>query len=46
MEFDTPTQFMKQLHTAGFVDIATRSVPGWQHGILHLYMARKPQETA
>jgi ubiquinone/menaquinone biosynthesis C-methylase UbiE len=46
MEFDTPTDFMEQLHTAGFVDIATRSVPGWQHGILHLYMARKPQETA
>lgn len=46
MEFDTPTDFMEQLRTAGFVDIATRSVPGWQHGILHLYMARKPQETA
>ena len=45
MEFDTPTDFMEQLHTAGFEDIATRTVPGWQHGILHLYMARKPKET-
>ncbi|MDO5533364.1 MAG: class I SAM-dependent methyltransferase [Propionibacteriaceae bacterium] len=45
MEFDTPADFMQHLDDAGFVDIATRSVPGWQRDILHLYMARKPKET-
>lgn len=45
MDFDTPTEFMDRLAGAGFTDVATRSVPGWQNGILHLYTARRPEET-
>lgn len=45
LDFDTPAEFMDRLAAAGFVDIATRTVPGWQRGILHLYTARRPQET-
>lgn len=39
--FDSTTRFMDRLATAGFVDVACRSVSGWQHGILHTFVARK-----
>ncbi len=39
--FDSTTTFMERLVGAGFVDVACRSVPGWQHGILHTFVARK-----
>lgn len=39
--FDSTTRFMHRLSAAGFTDIACRTVPGWQRGILHTYVARK-----
>jgi hypothetical protein len=30
------------LYRAGFVDVEVKTVPGWQHGILHNFRARKP----
>ena len=41
-DFDATTVFMDRLAAVGFVDIATRTVPGWQRGILHTFVARKP----
>ncbi|MFV0450757.1 MAG: hypothetical protein ACK5LS_00700 [Propioniciclava sp.] len=44
--FDTVTTFADRLHRAGFTDIASRTATGWQRGILHTFVARKPlQET-
>lgn len=40
--FDSTDAFMDRLADAGFVDVATRTVPGWQRGILHTFIARKP----
>lgn len=40
--FDSTKAFMDRLADAGFVDVATRTVPGWQRGILHTFIARKP----
>lgn len=42
--FDSTRGFADRLAAAGFVDIATRTVPGWQRGILHTFVARKPEE--
>ena len=39
--FDAPTAFMDRLAAAGFVDVACKTVPGWQRGILHTFVARK-----
>lgn len=41
-DFDTTTRFMERLSAAGFVEVASRTVPGWQRGILHTFVARKP----
>ena len=43
MDFDTTERFMGRLADAGFVDVATRTVPGWHRGILHTYVARRPE---
>lgn len=42
-DFDSTARFMDRLAAAGFVDVATRTVPGWQRGILHTFVARKPE---
>lgn len=41
-EFDSTTRFMDRLADTGFTDVACRTVPGWQRGILHTFIARKP----
>jgi len=40
--FDAVQTFTDRLWAAGFVDVEVRTVPGWQHGILHTVRARKP----
>ncbi|RYZ28144.1 MAG: methyltransferase domain-containing protein [Propionibacteriaceae bacterium] len=40
--FDSVQTFTDRLYAAGFVDVEVRTVPGWQHGILHTFRARKP----
>jgi ubiquinone/menaquinone biosynthesis C-methylase UbiE len=40
--FDAVQTFVDRLYAAGFVDVEVRTVPGWQHGILHTFRARKP----
>lgn len=42
-QFDSTAAFMDRLADAGFVDVATRTVPGWQEGILHVFVARRPR---
>lgn len=42
LAFDSTERFMERLASGGFVDVATRTVPGWQRGILHIFVARKP----
>jgi ubiquinone/menaquinone biosynthesis C-methylase UbiE len=44
VEFDSVTRFADRLVAAGFEDVAYRSATGWQHGILHTFVARKPRE--
>lgn len=40
-EFDPPRVFCDRLAAAGFTDIARRTAGGWQHGILHTFVARR-----
>lgn len=40
--FDSTGAFMDRLAATGFTDIAVRTVPGWQRGILHTFVARRP----
>lgn len=39
--FDSTNQFADRLVDAGFCDVAVRTVPGWQHGLLHIWVARR-----
>ena len=36
-------ELMDRLLRAGFEDVRTRSVRGWQHGIIHTFHARRPR---
>ena len=40
--FDSTAAFMERLAAAGFTDVAVRTVPGGQRGILHTFVARRP----
>lgn len=42
-EFDGAAQFRDRLRHNGFVDVHSMTVPGWQHGIVHTFLARAPR---
>lgn len=42
-DFDAVAAFGRRLAGAGFTEIAVRTVPGWQRGILHTFVARRGQ---
>lgn len=43
LDFDSTTSFMDRLAAAGFTDIGRRTASGWQRGILHTFVARRPE---
>ncbi len=45
-DFDSVGAFADRLVGAGFVDVAHRTAAGWQRGILHTFVARRPEETS
>jgi ubiquinone/menaquinone biosynthesis C-methylase UbiE len=40
--FDSVGEFSARLDRAGFTGATRLDVPGWQHGILHTFLARRP----
>lgn len=42
LDFDTVPGFCDRLVAAGFTGVESRTVSGWQRGILHVIRARKP----
>lgn len=44
VDFDSVARFADRLVGAGFEDVAHRTATGWQHGILHTFVARRPRE--
>ncbi|MBK8448098.1 MAG: class I SAM-dependent methyltransferase [Micropruina sp.] len=42
LDFDTVPRFAARLGGAGFVDVESRTVTGWQRGILHVIRATRP----
>jgi ubiquinone/menaquinone biosynthesis C-methylase UbiE len=42
MDMDPVETVMQRMLDAGFEDVRTRSVRGWQRGIIHTFHARKP----
>jgi ubiquinone/menaquinone biosynthesis C-methylase UbiE len=42
LDFDSVQAFGDRLATAGFTEIARQGAGGWQQGILHTFVARKP----
>ena len=43
MQMDSTEVLMQRLLTAGFEDVGTRSVRGWQQGIIHTFRAWRPE---
>lgn len=43
--FDGVAAFKQRLHDAGFRDISSATMDGWQAGIVHTFLARRPQAT-
>jgi ubiquinone/menaquinone biosynthesis C-methylase UbiE len=41
-EFDSTDAFAARLAASGFTDVARLEVGGWQRGILHTFLARRP----
>ncbi|MFH8336417.1 class I SAM-dependent methyltransferase [Streptomyces sp. AM6-12] len=44
VEFDTAGRFAHRLDTAGFDHVRVLPLPGWQTGIAHTFVARRPHE--
>jgi len=42
LEFDSVRQLEDRLGQAGFTDVRTQSMDGWQRGIVHSFLARSP----
>jgi len=42
LDFDGVTAFEERLRRAGFTDVRTEPMDGWQRGIVHSFMARRP----
>lgn len=45
IQFDSVDRFADRLVAAGFTEVAHRTATGWQRGILHTFVAHKPEET-
>jgi ubiquinone/menaquinone biosynthesis C-methylase UbiE len=43
LEFDGVSRFEQRLKDAGFVDVRTEPTTGWAKGIVHSFLARKPE---
>ncbi|HCA88690.1 MAG TPA: ubiquinone biosynthesis methyltransferase UbiE [Streptomyces sp.] len=43
LEFDTASAFRDRLAATGFDSVRMASVPGWQRGIVHTFVARRPE---
>jgi ubiquinone/menaquinone biosynthesis C-methylase UbiE len=43
MDMDSTSELAERLHRAGFEDVRTRTVRGWQHDIIHTVHARRPR---
>jgi ubiquinone/menaquinone biosynthesis C-methylase UbiE len=41
LDFDGATEFSGRLRRSGFVDVRTRTMTGWQRGIVHTFRAEK-----
>lgn len=42
LDFDATTDLIGRLERTGFTEVEHRGVTGWQKGILHTFLARKP----
>lgn len=45
-EFDGVRAFEQRLRRAGFIDVHTESMDGWQRGIVHSFLARRAEHDA
>ncbi|MCF6526533.1 trans-aconitate 2-methyltransferase [Streptomyces sp. JJ36] len=42
LDFDTAPAFARRLRVAGFTGVRVSPAGGWQHGVLHTFLARTP----
>lgn len=45
LAFDGATAFASRLRRAGYADVSTAPMPGWQRGIVHTFTGRRPVPT-
>lgn len=45
LEFDGVRSFQARLERAGFTDVRTQPMDGWQKGVVHSFLARRPPES-
>lgn len=41
LDFDSATEFSARLRRAGFMNVRTKTMTGWQRGIVHTFLAEK-----
>jgi ubiquinone/menaquinone biosynthesis C-methylase UbiE len=46
LEFDGVSGFEERLRRAGYADVRTEPMDGWQRGIVHSFLARRPESPA
>jgi ubiquinone/menaquinone biosynthesis C-methylase UbiE len=45
LDFDGVSAFERRLRSAGFTDVNTEPMDGWQRGIVHSFLARRAEDT-
>ena len=43
LDFDGVARFEQRLRDSGFVDVRTEPAEGWVRGIVHSFLARRPE---
>jgi len=42
-DFDGAQEFRDRMGRAGFVDVRSQTMPGWQQGLVHTFLGRRPR---
>lgn len=45
LAFDGATNFGRRVHDAGFVGVHSETMPGWEHNVVHTFLAKSQERT-
>lgn len=43
LAFDGAARLRRRMHDAGFADVRSKTMPGWEHNVVHTFLGQAPQ---